>query len=350
MNVDEFRQIRLSCHLLADSKPANPGNVVAWMGAVQAQDFASAKWALGIRLPGCTDSEVKAAFNLGSFLRIHVLRPTWHFVAPENIRWMVRLSSSKLKAATKSRDRDLEITEELYSKTNQVICKALEGGRHLTRESLVAELEMAQVVVTSARLYHFLMRAEAECLVCSGALDGQNQTYALLDERVPPAMPLNQDESLAKLAKLYFCSHSPATLPDFMWWSGLSAKDARAGLEAIKSSLASEEMDGQTYWIADCAAHADTERLPPAHLLPAFDEYIIGYKDRSTVLGLPYLGKAVSSNGVFRPTIAVDGKIIGLWQKGTDKRRTVTLDFFKQVDGKTEGMVAEAVRRYAAFQ
>jgi hypothetical protein len=196
------------------------------MGAVQAQDFNMAKRAVGIRLAGAVNDDaaktVDDAFNRGSFLRTHVLRPTWHFVSPENIRWMLDLSAGRIKSASKPRDRDLEITETLYAKTNRIITKSLEGNKHMARDDLARELEKAKINADSARGYHFIMRAELDGLICSGAVRGKTQTYTLLSERAPAARPLPKDESLARLANIYFSSHSPATLRDFAWWSGLS--------------------------------------------------------------------------------------------------------------------------------
>jgi hypothetical protein len=240
--------LRLTGHQLSGSRLKTPAEVVAWAGAVQAQDFGMAKWAIGVRLPDSTEAAVEEAFNRGDVLRTHVMRPTWHFVTPENIRWMLALSAGRIKASARSRDRDLEITETLYSRTGRLIEKALEGNRHLTREDVGHMLENANIRTDAARLTHFLMRAEVEGIVCSGRMKGKTHTYALLDERAAPTPALHREEALARLAGIYFASHSPATLQDFAWWSGLSQKEAQNGLNAVQADLFAEKTDGLTYY------------------------------------------------------------------------------------------------------
>ncbi|MDR0799617.1 MAG: winged helix DNA-binding domain-containing protein [Dysgonamonadaceae bacterium] len=325
--MNSIPQMRLASHQLSATHCRMPEDVVAWMGAMQAQDYNMAKQAIVLRLPNGTEQAVEEAFNQGKILRTHVLRPTWHFVTPENIRWMLALSAARIKSSSYSRDRDLEITEELYNQTNTIIQKTLEGGKQLTREEIGKELEKHKILVNSARLVHFLMRAEVEAIVCSGRLQGKNQTYALLDERAPQTPVLHKEEALAKLAQLYFQSHCPATLQDFVWWSGLSMTEARQGLNAVNDKLISEEIYGQHYWFCE-----DYKIIPPVenarYLLPAFDEYIIAYKDRTPVLLLEHHSKAVSSNGVFRPVIVENGQVVGLWKKSAQKKNPFTYTFF----------------------
>jgi len=340
--------IRLASHQLSGTHCESPGSVVAWMGAMQAQDYNMAKWAIGVRLPSCADQTIEEAFNQGKILRTHVLRPTWHFVTPENIRWMLSLSAARIKASSYSRDRDLEITEELYSQTNRIIQKALEGGKHFTREAIGTELERNKIVVNSARLYHFLNRAEVEGIVCSGALQGKEQTYALLDERAPAFPPLHKEEALAKLTQLYFQSHSPATLQDFAWWSGLSLTEARQGLGAVKNTLVEEKINGQLFWFQN-----DYRNIPEVKnfccLLPAFDEYIIAYSDRSPVLLSEHHSKAVSSNGVFRPVIVVNGQVIGLWKKSSQKKNPLSFELFETVDDNVKRLIEQATIQWKNF-
>ncbi|KAA6332939.1 hypothetical protein EZS27_018596, partial [termite gut metagenome] len=319
-------------------------------GVMQAQDYAMAKWAVGIRFSGSTDKMVEEAFNKGEILRTHVLRPTWHFVASENIRWMLSLSADKIKASARSRDRDLEITEELYSQVNRIIEKSLEGNKFLTREAVGEVLKEAGIAADTSRMVHFMMRAEVEGIVCSGTLQGKAHTYALLDERVPPpTKPLHKEEALMKLAQLYFTSHCPATLQDFVWWSGLSQTEAKKGLESVKSGFVAEEMNGQTYWIADTFTNVPSSVDTSVCLLPAFDEYIISYRDRRSVLPLENHSKAVSSNGIFRPTIVANGQVIGLWKKSNAKKKPITLAFFEQSNVLTKNEINKAIDTFNVF-
>jgi hypothetical protein len=320
ISIDQIAAIRLAGHHLSKTVFKTPKEIVSWMGAMQAQDYNMAKWAVGVRLPGCTDKQVEEAFNKGEILRTHVMRPTWHFVTPEDIRGMLLLSAGKIKASARSRDRDLGITEELYVRTNQIIRKALEGNKHLTRKELSGIFAKAGMEADASRMTHFMMRAEADAIVCSGALRGKEHTYALLDERVPEHAVVSKEEALVKLVQTYFRSHCPATLPDFVWWSGLSLAEAKRGMEAVKAHFFSEKINGQTYWIADTFNEVP-KMEPSVFLLPAFDEYIIAYRDRSAVLPSENFSKAVSSNGIFRPVIVVNGQVVGLWKNSSLKNQ-----------------------------
>jgi hypothetical protein len=348
--MDKIPRIRLMSHQLSGTAMQTPAGVVSWMGAIQAQDYAMAKWAVGIRCPGSTDRTVEEAFNKGAILRTHVLRPTWHFVAPEAIRWMLSLSADKIKAASRSRDRDLEITGELYSQANRIILKSLEGNTFLTREAVGKALEAAGIAVDASRMVHFMMRAEIEGLVCSGALQGKSHTYALLDERVPPTKPLPKEEALAKLAQLYFTSHCPATLQDFVWWSGLLQTEAKEGLESVKSGFVAEQINGQTYWIAaNTLKNAPDSADTSVYLLPAFDEYIISYRDRQAVLPLENHSKVISSNGVFRPVIVANGQAAGLWKKSNGNDEPVALSFFELSNVLASKEVSQAIDAFSVF-
>ena len=343
-----FLYKRLVSHLLAKSKFTLPHQVVAWMGAMQAQDFNMAKWAVGVRIPDCTGEMVLDAFNKGEILRTHVLRPTWHFVVPEDIRWMLNLTAPRIVSAMKSRDTELAVTGEFLNKSFQVIERSLRDNRHLTKEDLVNRLKIDGINVNSSQMYHLMCHAEITGLVCSGALQGKEQTYALLEERVPEMKPLSRDEALAQLANTFFRSHAPATLQDFVWWSGLSVTDARNGLEAIKPILVSEKYDEQIYWMpSDLKIFASENEI--VHLLPAFDEYIVAYKNRSAVLPDAEYHRAVSSNGVFRPVIVRNGRVIGIWKKTVSKNKKIVTDFFIPVEKITQKLTEEAEICFKTF-
>ena len=345
VNITAARPIN---HQLSQTGYTMPHQVAAHFGAMQAQDFNSAQWAIGARLNGCTEKTVQESFNKGEILRTHILRPTWHFVTPENIRWMLQLSAKRIMQSMKSRDRELGLTDEVYGKCYRIIEKALEKETFLTREELTEILHHAGMKADSSQMYHVLAGAEANGMICSGALKEKAQTYALLEKRVPATKPLTKEESLAKLARIYFTGHGPATLPDFVWWSGLSAGEARQGLQAVQSEFISETIAGQTYWMPD------TDFQPPAgksevHLLPAFDEYIVGYKDRATILASENHQKAISSNGVFRPVIIKDGKVIGLWKKASSGKKIITVTPFEPFDSATQQLIDAVAEKFRAF-
>ena len=240
---------RLLNQRIAQPTFKKPVEVVNWLGAVQAQDFGAAKWAVGLRMAGGNDLEVEQAVNEGTILRTHVLRPTWHFVTPADIRWLLALTGPRVNAANATWYRQLELDEAVFRQTNKLIEKALEGGKQLTRPELATILQQAGIAAQdTVRLSFIVMRAELDGLICNGANQGKQITYALLEERVPPVRPLTREEALAEITRRYFISHGPATIADFGWWSGLTAADARAGLKLVEDEIEHEVIDGQTFW------------------------------------------------------------------------------------------------------
>jgi len=248
MNLSHIANARLANQQIASAKFKKPKDLVAYMGAIQSQDYAMSKWAIGLRLPGSTEKQIENVLDKGEIIRTHVLRPTWHIITAADIYWMLALSADKIKSLMKTMNRQLELSEKIFTKSNAVIEKALGEGKHLTREALLSWFEKAKIPTHSNRLSHMLLRAELEGIACSGKMDGNKKTYALLSERVPKKKVLSKEESLALLAKKYFTSHGPATIEDFSWWSGLSLTNARLGLEMVKSNFIFEKINGLGYW------------------------------------------------------------------------------------------------------
>ncbi|MDR1407480.1 MAG: winged helix DNA-binding domain-containing protein [Tannerella sp.] len=341
-------QIRVLSHQLGHSEFKDPEKLVAWMGAIQAQDYGMSKWAIGVRLKSATVGDIEAALDRGCILRTHVMRPTWHLVAAEDIRWMLQLSKEHIKSTSASRDRDLEITEELYFKCNRIITGILEGNNHLTRQEIAFELTKAGIIADTSRMIHFLMRAEIEGIVCSGIDRGNKQTYALLDERVPPAKTIHREEALALLATKYFRSHSPASLQDFVWWSGLSVGNAKQAIHLIRPELLTDHScDSHLFIHQSCNKEFHSGGL--IHFLPAFDEYIIGYKDRTSILAAEHQPEAFSKNGIFHPVIMQNGKIVGVWKKTANKDRiNIQSSFFESINS-SEDRIILAMNKYKAF-
>jgi hypothetical protein len=347
-SVNSVEDIRIQSHQLRNPGFNDPEKLVAWMGAIQAQDYSMSKWALGVRLRSATIGDVEAALNKGKILRTHVLRPTWHLVAAEDIRWMLQLSGERIKSSSASRDRILEITEELYSECNRLIGRILEGNNHLTRQELAAELAKAGIAVNTSRMIHFMMRAEIEGIVCSGIDKGNRQTYALIDERIPLAKTLHREEALTTLATKYFRSHSPASVQDFAWWSGLSAGDARQAIHLIRSELFTVRFRENPLFVHQSCCN-DLKPLDTFYFLPAFDEYIIAYRDRTSVLGAEHHAKAFSKNGIFHPLIVSNGRIIGTWQKAAGKKRIAVKPVFFEAIDPDEDRIKTAENRYSTF-
>jgi hypothetical protein len=312
INMDNIVLHRLYNQRLEGNKFKTPSEVVARMGAVQGQEYPYAKWALGLRTENATDDLVEQAFNSGAILRTHVMRPTWHFVTPADIRWMLELTAPRVRAVMRYAYRQLEIDDALCRRSNAAIVKALRGGKQLTREELRDRLQKAGVAVESAsRMGFLMMRAELDGIVCSGPRRAKQFTYMLLDERAPNAKTLRRDEALVELTRRYFSSHGPATLKDFAWWSGLTVADAKTGLAELGSQFIHEVISGQTYWFS--ASQSEVKDTPfTAHLLPVLDEHIVAYRDPSLIYDPAFAKQAKNRN--FVSTIAMDGQIVGEWK------------------------------------
>ena len=324
-------------------------DLVSYMCAVQSQDYAMSKWAIGLRLPGSTDNQIEKALDRADILRTHVLRPTWHIIAAQDIYWMISLSAGKIKALMKTMDRQLELTEKIFTKSNNIIAKCVEDGLHVNRDSIAACLEKAKISTGKNRLSHLLLRAELEQIICSGKIDGNQRTYASLHSRVPKKKILTRDESIAQLADKYFKSRGPATVEDFSWWSGLSITAAREGLEMVKQELHNDKIDGSVYWFAN-------DRKPPVknkeavYLLPAYDEFIIGYKNRTAALAIEHHKKVLSNNGIFYPAIIVNGRVAGLWKRHFQKEEIFIETTFFQPQGEAiRGRVEKQAAVFGQF-
>lgn len=322
-----------------------PADVVRWLGAVQAQDFNGAKWALGLRMRKATSDSVENAFNKGEILRTHLLRPTWHFVTPEDIRWMLKLTAPRVNVRCGPNYRKLELDAEVFKRSNKALTRALKGGKFLTRSALRTVLNQAGVDANdSIRVAHILLRAELDGVVCSGPRMGKQFTYAWLEERVPSAKPLTRDEALAELTRRYFRSHGPATLQDFGWWSGLAAADAKRGVESLGKDLESLSIEGKIYWTASATK---TRATPATHLLPVFDEYFVAYKDRQTCFD-PNDG--LTTWDLLGPTILINGTASGTWKRIDEKNSaTIFLTASKILNRDLKHAIGKAVERYAAF-
>jgi len=292
------------------------------MGALQAQDYAMAKWALGVRLLGTTEDLVENSINKAEIIRTHLMRPTWHLVTAEDVRWMLTLTAPYIKSSVKSMQKKLGLSEALFKQTNSIIEKLLRDNNNLTRTELMAELKERKIPADNLQAIHIMLNAELNGIVCNDPMRGKQFTYALIDDRIPPTKPLTKEESLGKLAKKYFISHGPATIQDFMWWSGLPALDARKGLESVKNTLSNIKIEEETYWFGESSLKKDF-KIPALLLLPAYDEFMISYKDRSASLDPKFTALVITENGIFKPIIVVDGRVIGFWSRTIKKGQVI---------------------------
>ena len=359
-NLDIVRR-RLYNQRLAGDPFEKPEDVVSWLVAVQAQDYPGATWSLALRSEGLTSAMIDQAFADGKILRTHVMRPTWHFVAPVDIRWLLELTAPRVKTTMASYFRKFELDDAILAQTNAAMAKALMGGNQLTRSELESMLQRSDIIGDNEnreRISFIMMRAELDGVICSGGRRGKQFTYALLEERAPQARTLEREEALAELTRRYFISRSPATVYDFSWWSGLTVGDARAGLEMIGSQLESEEIDGTVYWYSpDLRGKQDMPVKPPpamTHLLPTFDEYFLAYKDRSATLDpaftgrqLEYMDLIARDNG---QTIVIDGRVAGTWRRTLRRNAVhVSLNPFKPLVETQTRAVNTATERFGAF-
>lgn len=341
---------RLVHQSIAPAAFATPGEVVQHLGAMQAQDYLGALWAIGLRTKTATEADIEQAISDKKIVRTWPMRGTLHFVAPKDIRWMLALLTPRIINRAARRHQQLELDAATFTRAERLFSLALRGGQRLTRSEMMDVLEQGGISTDGQRGYHILGWAAQTGLICFGPRQGKQDAFVWLDDWLPPGPTLNRDESLAELARRYFTGHGPATLQDFVWWSGLPVADARAAVEMVEVQLAQEELDGQTYWLSASSSGTKTGS-PTACLLPAFDEYLLGYRDRSAVLEPTHAGKVVpGGNGMFKPLIVIDGQVVGTWKRTLRKTKLIITfaPFDSLSSAQMEAIVAEA-ERYGAF-
>jgi len=339
---------RLHNQWLARSTARRTAAVVERLCAVQAQDFIGAKWAIGLRANGLDDAAVEAAFDRGDILRTHVMRPTWHFVSPADIRWLLALTSPRVHQASQFYYRQHGLDAKTMSRVHKVLASELQGGRFRTRTELAAALAKRGIEASGPRLGLLTIHAELEQVMCSGPVRGRQLTYALFDERAPLTQARSPRDPGAELATRYFVSHGPATLRDYVWWSGLTVAQAKKGIE--HAALEARQVEGFTYWAADWKAAAPMPRA--TFLLPNYDEYLIAYKDRGLVQPRGgVIGDGIMKGpDVFAHPLVVDGLLAGFWRRRVSGAKT-SVEVVAQVplSPKQRKAVNEAAARLAAF-
>ena len=350
MKNAEIALRRLHNQGLSNLRFKDPQDVVTQLGAVQAQDYAGSKWALGQRVQNATDAGINQIFNEGRILRTHLMRPTWHFVASADIRWMLNLTAPRVHAVNAFLYRKLELDKAVLRKSYKILEKSLRGNQYLTRTELASIFDKAGIAADGLRLGYFMMSAELDGIICSGPRKGKQFTYALLEERVPQVRAVQRDEALAELVKRYFSTRGPATLQDFTWWSGLNMSEAKKGIEMVRSQFASEVLNGQTYWFAESELPGKKE-IPTAYLLPNYDEYFIGFKDRSAIGEVANrAGTKGDDPALFAHIIILDGQIVGGWKR-TLKKDVVLMELnpITNLTKAEQRATAEAAERYGQF-
>lgn len=342
---------RMSSQRITGERFNRPEEVVRWMGAVQAQDYGQAVWAVGARTHFAVLTDVEQALVDRRIVRTWPMRGTIHFVLPEDAKWMVKLSAARMLAADRRRQEQLGLNEPILERCNQLFYDALKGGGQLSRPEMMRLLQNAGISTDHQRAYHILWYAAQTGLICIGPMQAKQQTFLLLDELVPNGETFSREEALAKLALRYYTGHGPATIYDFAWWAGLPVGEARSATQSVRQELASETIEGNEYWMA---ASPSERMISPAnesfHLLPGFDEYLLGYRDREAVLRKEYAPKIVpGGNGVFKPMIVYSGQVVGSWKRILKKNTIeMVLAPFTGLAAST-GEIQAVAQRYSRF-
>jgi len=313
---------RLHNQLLERTTLHHPGEVVAWFGAIQAQDWAGAKWSLGLRLPGSTDVDIEQSMTSKAFVRTWALRGTLHFVAASDLRWLLALISPRIISNFQKRYLDLGLGEQTLARSNALLTAALQDGKQLNRTALLAILEQKSISTQGLRAAFLLQRAALDGLICQGVTYRNNPTYMSVEESLPSVKKMEHGDALVMLAMRYFTSHGPATLQDFTWWSGLTSKEAKDGLSGVQSQLIHETIDGRIYWLSPNMTANEVDCSPNIYLLPGYDEYLVSYKDRSASLYPLDKGNVNLANGL-SPTIIKNGQVVGTWQRRYKKETVI---------------------------
>jgi DNA glycosylase AlkZ-like len=330
---------------------AGPSDVVRHHLAMQAQEYGPAKWSIGQRSDGVLDADVDRAVEEGSIVRTHILRPTWHFVAREDLRWLMALSGPRVQQGNAGRYRRLGLDTKAFDRATKVIARELDGGARRTRDQLAEALDRSRLDRAGQRMPHILMHLELELVIGSGGLDGKRQTYVLLDGRIPSSPPIQRDEALAELVRRYLGSHGPSSLKDLSWWSGLTIGDLRGALADLGDEVRSEETDGFTLWSLSTA-----DPRPPAargaQLLQTYDELVVGYTE-SRFVGDPAneLARAAwLERSLPTGLLLLDDRVGGHWRR-TFERGGVRIEahLYEEPTPATTRAVDAVAKRFGRF-
>jgi hypothetical protein len=349
MTPAEILRRRLENQALARTSFRTPEDVVAWFGAVQAQDYLGSLWALGQRMRGASEAGVEAAESRRAIVRTWPMRGTLHFVAAADVHWMTQLLAPRVLARNAARiKREVDVDAAVVARCRAVLARELAGGRRLERGALYAALEARRIKTGNSRGLHILGWLAMDGTLCLAGRSGKQHTFALLDDWIPRPPPLARDAALAELAARYFTSHGPATLPDFMWWAGITAADARAAVDAARPRLASEVIGRREYyWSARSRKRLHGAATPRVKLLPAFDEYTVAYEDRSLLLAD---AKKMDSMGLLGNIVVSDGIVIGNWKRSLARDGVqVTANLSRPLRLAEGGALAESARTLGRF-
>lgn len=342
MNRTEISNLRLQNQQVILPTIENPDELVEWMGAIQAQDLPMSLLAVAVRTKNATAKSIEEAFNDGKLIRTHLMRPTWHMVSHRDIYWMLDLTTSQIKRTVGGRHHELELSKEILHKANRLLEKYL-PETELSREEIKAVFLENNIRTDENRLSHLLFNAEMEQLICNGSLKNRLQTYSLLAEKVPVKITLPREEALIKLGKTFFSSHGPATMADFVWWSGLTMKDIRFVMENLRKEMETFSLGETDYFFYE----KPLKKRPSdtgIFLLPAYDEFLISYQSKHISINPEHRTKAATMNGIFKPIIVQNGETVGVWKRTRYKNKfDIQAEFFENenLDLKEEIQILE---------
>jgi hypothetical protein len=348
--MNEILRLRLANQQISRADFKTPGELVAWLGAVQAQDYLNSKWAIGLRLKNSTEADIEEAVANKKIVRTWPMRGTLHYVSAADVRWMLGLLTPRVAARSASVYKLTGLDKKIFSKSKKLLAKILLGGKKLTRTEIYQALERASISTNSQHGLHILRQLAQDGLICLGPRIGKQPSFTLLDEWLPPAKKLKGDEALAKLTTRYFTSHGPATVQDFAWWSGLTVTDIKQGLEMVKTDLNKELINGQTYWLGNVIA-GTKGKSNAVYLLPNFDEYIVAYKGRGLTSTAKFASQLIAPpNGFYSPSIIINGKAAGLWKRTfLNDKVNIEIKLLTPVSETHKRSIITEVNRYAKF-
>jgi hypothetical protein len=340
---------RVANQLIDRPIDGGPVEVVRHFGAMQAQDYLGALWAVGQRCRSASEQTVEAALAERAIIRTWPMRGTLHFVAAEDARWMLELLTGRVVKSTASRHRELELDPPTFTKSGRLFERALGGGKQVSRPELYQILNGAGIATHDARGLHILAYHAQHRLICFGARAGKQHTFALFDEWIPNARPRARDASLGDLAIRYFGSHGPATVNDFAWWSGLTVKEVREAIGLAGDRLVEETIDGGRYWSAPPVR--GRSRGPTAALLPPFDELTVGYKDRSAVIDPKFTIRLNGGGGMMNPTVLIRDRLVANWKRslGRDGVEVTVAPFARSLTPLEVRGIKTAAKRYGDY-
>lgn len=349
MKFNDISSLRLVSQHIIQSDFSSAHDVVSYMGAMQAQDYSGSLWSIGLRTSDLTYTDIEQAIISRNIVRTWPMRGTLHFVASEDIRWMLSLLAPRMTTTLTSRQRQLELDEVTMTKSRSLIESALQGGNCLTRNELCALLEAYGISTIGQRGIHILMYLSIIGVLCFGPHQGKQPTFVLLEEWIKPTNPISYEEALVLFATRYFLSHGPASLKDFAGWGKITLGEARLAIQLAGSAIEKTTVDSIDLWHSSHTI--PTKVASSVFLLPGFDEFMLGYKDRTPSLSSQYAQRIVpGNNGMFLSTIVANGKVVGTWKKVVRKSTIeITLHPFETIDDEHIFNAKESAERYGRF-